>query len=396
MSCWLGLSTLLVLCADLVSCNASGRITLERTPKLKTQLEVISGKHSGNGVAFGSKVYHPVSSANGVVRLTAAPIGDAFLVATVGAANVTLSIDTASPFTIVGLNHLNPYVPGPTAVQTNMRWATLGSNWNLAGTIWTDVVKISADFVMSGVRIAEAIPSKAFESFYGTNAGLLGLGLKALSKGTIADEPLTILPTFVDEVALQLMPSKAGVTLNYRPTSSPESSTLSFGAIDTTSLVGGINYMPLGAPINGSQYWTLLMELPQFGLNRTSPCKANAFLNTQSTLMILPYTAGQNYINSIPGAGYQQGIVSFPQSSTPPDLVFSTVTGAKLTLPGKSQLLSPAEVQTAGLDSTQSYSWITQATDEQQYTIGSFWLERFLVYLDHTIPRIGIGATALT
>ncbi|KEI42320.1 uncharacterized protein L969DRAFT_84176 [Mixia osmundae IAM 14324] len=238
-----------------------------------------------------------------------------------------------------------------------------------------------------------------------TPDGMLGLALRAMSKGDINGAPAsqTIEP-IAEAMASQGLVSKrnAGVTLqiNRRKTLTTQRDTgvLSFGAADTSLINGEFKYAPTELVFGNLSYWATRINIPALGLSDSSVSDNLAVIDTELYLTSLPATVYNNYIASIPGANLQAGFIVIPNESIkhmkPLELRLST--GASLSLPVSAQLLPDAvNVAQSGDPSKYALAIFDGSVDQTGgFLLGTSLLEYFTLHLDSAHSRIGFGVNA--
>jgi cathepsin E len=113
------------------------------------------------------------------------------------------------------------------------------------GTEYTDTVTLGSGLIITNQSIGVASTSKGFSG----HDGILGIGPKDLTNGTLKNSTTTTIPTVTENFYSQGTIPQEVIGASFEPTASKTDTNgeLTFGGTDATKYIGAITYTYVGA-----------------------------------------------------------------------------------------------------------------------------------------------------
>jgi pepsin A len=198
----------------------------------------------------------------------------------------TLLIDTGSSNTWVGAN--KPYVKTSTSKDTGGTVSVTYGSGSFSGEEFKDTVTIAPKLVIKTQSIGVASQSQGFN----TVDGILGIGPKDLTAGTVSNQ--NIVNTVTDNLFKNGKIPKNELGIFFRPaTSGGGKGEMTWGGIDTTKIVGSVNYVPVTTTQPASFYWGISQTI-KYGSQTILP-NTQGIVDTGTTLVLLASDAFAKY-----------------------------------------------------------------------------------------------------
>jgi len=310
----------------------------------------------------------------------------------------TLLIDTGSSNTWVGAQASRPYKPTSSSqLDVDVVSVTYGSG-NFEATEWFDTVTLSPSLVIKKQSIGAAVIA---EGFNGVD-GILGVGPVGLTQGTLAPFQKEI-PTVTDNLFSQGTIGENTLGVYYAPTTSANndpSGELTFGGVDTSKIVGDVNYVPVTSTSPASEYWGIDQSV-HYG-DTTILSSTAGIVDTGTTLVLIATDAFNAYKAATGGVpDTTTGLLSITpaQYSKLQDLDFE-IGGVTYTLTPNAQIWPRALNTALGGAADAIYLIVADIGSNSgsglDFINGYTFLQRFYSVYDTGNKQVGFAQTAHT
>ncbi|KAI0247452.1 aspartic peptidase domain-containing protein [Lactifluus subvellereus] len=309
----------------------------------------------------------------------------------------TLVIDTGSSNTWVGAGKKYKQTSTGKATDRDVS-VSYGSGW-FEGTEFTDQVTFSPSLVIKSQSIGVASSARGFKDV----DGILGIGPVDLTEGTIGGR--TPIPTVTDNLLRQGTITTESIGIFYQPSTSADAvadGELTFGRIDSSKIIGDVNYVPITSTSPASGYWGIDQDIT-YGSSGESILNLTAgIVDTGSTLILLATDAFQKY-QQITGATRDEttGLLTITASQ------YENLQSLYFNIGGNSYELTPnAQIWPRSLNAQlggDENSIILVVTDlgspsgrGLDFINGFAFLQRYYSVYDVTNSQVGLAATPFT
>lgn len=311
--------------------------------------------------------------------------------------NYSLVVDTGSSNTWIGSGN-KKYVKTNSSVQTGDSVSVSYGKGFFSGTEFYDTVTLTPQLIIPRQSIGVASQSKAFD----TVNGILGIGPKDLTVGTLSPDKNTVVPTVTDNLYnLRTIPAnQIGIFFQpFTPTSSGNGE-IAWGGADSSKYTGQINFTPITNTHPASAYWGINQSI-HYG--PTTILRSTAGIVDTGTTLILLATDAFNGYKSATGAvpDTTTGLLSITpaQFAKLQDLVFTTNSGSYALTPNAQ--LWPRSLNTQIGGTAGSIYLIvgnlgTPSGQGLDFINGYAFLERFYSVYDTTNQQVGLATTSYT
>lgn len=159
----------------------------------------------------------------------------------------------------------------------------------------TDTVTLGPSLVIKNQSIGSASFSQGFQGV----DGILGIGPKELTLGTLSNFSETI-PTITDNLFSQDSIISNLVAVSYEPISEAPvtNGELTFGATDSSKFIGDITKIPLTTTSPASEFWGIDQTVTYGDQNPAILAETSGIVDTGTTLILLATDAFQAYKNA--------------------------------------------------------------------------------------------------
>ncbi|KAH9979938.1 acid protease [Lactifluus volemus] len=272
-----------------------------KTPELRRR-GAVAGKDSGDsrgqaqvGLSDDTQAVDDTIDATDTALIYTASLG-------VGSppTDYVLIIDTGSSNTWVGAN--KKYKKTSTSKDTGRDVSVSYGSGFFRGREYTDHVTLSPSLTVKSQSIGVASTSRGFNNV----DGILGIGPVDLTQGTIGGG--TPVPTITDNLFKQGTITTESIGIFYQPSTSAGSianGELTFGGIDSSKIVGDVNYVPITGTSPASRYWGVDQTIVYGSRGELILGLTSGIVDTGTTLILIATDAFQTY-QQITGATLDQ------------------------------------------------------------------------------------------
>ncbi|KAH9979933.1 acid protease [Lactifluus volemus] len=315
-----------------------------------------------------------------------------------------LIIDTGSSNTWVGAN--KKYSKTGTSKETSNDVSVSYGSGAFTGKecghlLFSDLdqVTLSPSLTIKSQSIGVASSSRGFNDV----DGILGIGPVDLTQGTIGGR--TPVPTITDNLFQQGTITTESIGIFYQPSTSAgalANGELKFGGIDSSKIVGDVNYVPITSTSPASRYWGVDQTVTYGSSGETILGLTSGIVDTGTTLILLATDAFQTYQQAT-GATLDQttGLLTITASQ------FENLQSLFFNIGGISYELTPnAQIWPRSLnaqingDKDSIYLIVAdlQSPSGQglDFINGFSFLQRYYSVYDVTNSQVGLAATPFT
>ncbi|GJJ13203.1 hypothetical protein Clacol_007454 [Clathrus columnatus] len=198
-----------------------------------------------------------------------------------------LLVDTGSSNFVVGANPA-----GPLFVATSSTQATGQEVSVFYGSVFDSVTIGNAAPVTQSLAVPNI--SEGFTLF----DGIMGLGLQALTEGTLVNEPNQTIPTITDTLSNSIIPQPL-VALTVPLSSGSQNGSIDFGEPDFSKNTSSISFTPLLTTGETVGFWGLSQTITYGNGTQGVPLvtEAPGIVDSGTSLLLLPTAAFQTYMN---------------------------------------------------------------------------------------------------
>ncbi|KAH9979936.1 acid protease [Lactifluus volemus] len=282
-----------------------------KTPELRRR-GAVAGKDSGDsrgqaqvGLSDDAQAVDDTIDATDAALIYTASLG-------VGSppTDYVLIIDTGSSNTWVGAN--KKYKKTSTSKDTGRDVSVGYGSGAFSGREYTDHVTLSPSLTIKSQSIGVASSSRGFAGFDGilgyyfllpvkapyrlTQSQIGSIGPVDLTQGTIGGR--TPVPTITDSLFKQGSITTESIGIFYQPSTSTGSianGELTFGGIDSSKIVGDVNYVPITSTPRAGRYWGIDQSVTYGSSGESILGLTSGIVDTGTTLVLLATDAYQKY-----------------------------------------------------------------------------------------------------
>ncbi|KAI0710863.1 aspartic peptidase A1 [Earliella scabrosa] len=308
-----------------------------------------------------------------------------------------LIVDTGSSNTWVGAGR--PFVRTSTTVQTRDRVAVDYGSGFVRGTEFLDTVTLAPGTTIAGQSIGVASSSGGFEGV----DGILGLGPRDLTLGTLSPDTTQTIPTVVDNLFAQGVITSAVLAISFQPTQSLEivNGEATYGGTDPSKFIGSISFAPITSTSPSNLFWGIDQSI-RYGSSTNILSNTAGIVDTGTTLTLIATDAFARYQRAT-GAVLDSntGLLRLtPAQFDNLQSLFFTVHGVTFEFIPDAQIW-PRSLNTAIGGNTNSVYLIigdigTQSGQGLDFIDGLTFLERFYAVFDTGNRRVGLANTENT
>jgi len=309
-----------------------------------------------------------------------------------------LLVDTGSSNTWIGAKQAYAKTNSSKATVDNFS-VTYGLG-SATGTQYRDLVTISSSLTMENKSFGVADSTQEFRGV----DGILGVGPRELTRGTLDPSTNSTVLTFVDNLfKYKKIPEKVlGIYFEPANVSDANNGQLTFGGIDKSKIVGSVTYVDTLKKGLYTDFWSFKQSI-KLG-NVTIQTKNTGIADTGTTLLYISPAAFKKYKAALSGSEIDSKtqLLKIPKASIKKmKSLFFIIGGVSFELTPNAQLWPRALNAALGGDSDAYYSIITAVTDYQHdlgltFINGYTFLERFYSVYDSTESRVGFANTKFT
>ncbi|KAJ7254603.1 aspartic peptidase domain-containing protein [Mycena rebaudengoi] len=252
------------------------------------------------------------------------------------------------------------------------------------------------DIVLFNKSIAIGKKSTGF----GKADGILGLGPRSLSRGTVLNDLDNPVPAFTDALLCQRNITNPLFSLFLRPTLKEDevNGVLTFGDIDATEPTGEVTFAIVNTLNASTQYWGIDQNVT-YGA-RTILSSAKAIIDSSTTLVLLESNAFRQYA-SLAGAVMDPatGLLRISDINRLQS-VFFTINGKPFEFTANAQIWPRALNTLIGGSAKNVYLIIAELEptngEDIDIVLGVVFLQRFFTVYDYKNAQVGFANTAFT
>ncbi|KAG6336002.1 hypothetical protein ID866_3097 [Astraeus odoratus] len=296
-----------------------------------------------------------------------------------------LIVDIGNPYTWVGNNPDNPYVPGSASRATGPRVKIYYDDDTITftGMTHSDIITLEDALVINPQSIGVSDRSEVLD-IPGDFDGLLGLGPTASTTQISEDgNPIPPIPTVLDSLHSQGTISDAVLGVYFMPHYDGDGGELSFGNYDDTVLASGVNYVPITNTRPASYYWGVDGSVRYRGNTILGP--TSGIIDSGNTLIRIARDAFASYISDTGATLNPDGWYSLTRDQ------YNNLGTLTFVIGGQDYGLSPnAQIFPRASPDEDIFLVI----DEQRTPNIAFW--RYYVVLNASSSQVGFALTFYT
>ncbi|KAH9990273.1 aspartic proteinase from Irpex Lacteus [Russula vinacea] len=314
----------------------------------------------------------------------------------------SLLVDTGSSNTWLGANQ--PYIQTETSVNTDNSMNVPYGTGSVNGTEYEDTVTIAP-----GVDIQQSIGVASNSSGIYPLDGVMGLGPKILTLGTLSPDNTSVIPTVTDNLYDQGKIKQNLVTVSFEPTTYEPvtNGELTFGGTDTNKYTGDITYFPITKTGPSRFFWGVDASFSYGNAKgRGAPVTildtTSGVIDTGTNLIGLGTEAYNRYVN-VTGAVYdeQTGLLRIAEAQYENlQSLFFNIGGSQYELNANAQIWPRTLNSVVGGDRNSIYLVVFDLEPLLSINLGFIagmaFLERYYSVFDTNNQRVGFATTPLT
>ncbi|KNZ72979.1 Polyporopepsin [Termitomyces sp. J132] len=306
-------------------------------------------------------------------------------------------VDTGSSNTWIGAQPNNSYKVTKSSVKTKDTVSVSYGSGSFSGNEFLDSVTLGSDLVLVNQSIGVATTSQGLDV-----DGILGIGPNDLTLRTLSPPNGQPIPTVTDTAFQQGQIGLNEIGVYFEPivSSSQGAGQLSFGGVDTSKLIGSMQFTPVTSVRPASAYWGIEQTI-QYGSEALLTGSAG-IVDTGTTLVLVATDAFVKYRDAV-GAVLDEDTgllrINSTQSNQLKSLVFQ-ISGNTLELTPNAQLW-PRSLNTA-IGGSNDYLYLiiadigVKSGSGLDFINGYTFLERFYTSFDTANKKVGFAQTAFT
>lgn len=367
--------------------NHNGNLGIIQRDRKRLDNLVSGGKHSSSTL---DETHNLLKYNTGIVYSASVGIGDP-------PTYYNLILDTGSANTWVGAN--KEYQVTSSSVKTgNFLHVEYGKAY-FEGYEYNDSVTIASGIAISQQSIGVASDSDGIYPY----DGILGIGPRNLSVGTLWPDNSSAIPTVKDNLYQEGKISQNLVALYFEPTNSTSAAhgEVVFGSTDSSKYTGNITYLPITETVPADGYWGVDASF-RYGGSTVILDTTAGILDTGNSLIYIATDAYNRYVDAI-GAVIDQdtgllGITSAQYTNL--QSLFFVVGGSTYELTANAQIWPRTLNNVVGGKSDSIFLVLQDIGQTSQpgidFICGMTFLERFYTVYDTGNSRLGLATTQFT